>query len=312
MGCDGGTIPTRDELVRLKKKPEKKDKSSELVARWKHCAITQEALRQPIMACELGKLYNKESLLEFLLDKSKFEEAAGFDHLRGLKDVKELKLTDNPAFHKQNVVGDAYVDRLLAAYICPITGLEMSGRHRFCYLRACGCVFAERALKEVKAEACNTCGTPYVEDDVIILNGTDEDVDLLKAKMEFRRLQAKLEKKSKKRSKTATATATSSSSSESNGDATEDGPSTSKRAKGDDKSAVNGKVGSKLANGVAGGAAGSKSTIEKVESEIEKLKKKSIQKDSKASSVYKSLFTTCEKARNQPKGHWVTYNPQYN
>lgn len=23
MGCDGGTIPTRDELVRLKKKPEK-------------------------------------------------------------------------------------------------------------------------------------------------------------------------------------------------------------------------------------------------------------------------------------------------
>ena len=22
MGCDGGTIPTRDELVRLKKKPE--------------------------------------------------------------------------------------------------------------------------------------------------------------------------------------------------------------------------------------------------------------------------------------------------
>ena len=33
MGCDGGTIPTRDELVRLKKKPEQKDKNSELIAK---------------------------------------------------------------------------------------------------------------------------------------------------------------------------------------------------------------------------------------------------------------------------------------
>ena len=36
-----------------------------------------------------------------------------------------------------------------------------------------------------------------------------------------------------------------------------------------------------------------------------------IQNDPKASSTYKSLFNTCAEAKNQIKGHWVTYNPQY-
>ena len=304
MGCDGGTIPTRDELVRLKKKPEQKDKNSELIAKWKHCAITQEQLRQPIMACELGRLYNKESILEFLIDKTKFEGAVGFDHIRGLKDVKELQLTDNPAFHKQKDVGDAYVDKLMAEYICPITGLEMSGRHRFCYVRPCGCVFSERALKEVKTETCNKCGGAYTDDGVVVINGTDEDVELLKAKMEFRRHQAKLEKKAKKKAKSSTATRTTAE----NG-TSEDGPSTSKKAKLDEKSTVNGKVDGKLVNGTAAGASTSK--VVNGQSD-DKLKFKSIQQDPKASSVFKSLFTTCEKAKNQPKGHWVTYNPQYN
>ena len=39
---------------------------------------------------------------------------------------------------------------------------------------------------------------------------------------------------------------------------------------------------------------------------------KSIQKDPSASTVYKSLFTSSNKARNQQSAHWVTYNPFYN
>ncbi|VDP19452.1 unnamed protein product [Echinostoma caproni] len=38
---------------------------------------------------------------------------------------------------------------------------------------------------------------------------------------------------------------------------------------------------------------------------------RSIQEDPTASSVYKSLFTTSEEARRQPKSHWVTFNPLY-
>lgn len=36
---------------------------------------------------------------------------------------------------------------------------------RFCFLRCCGCVFSERALKEIKAEVCHTVSshhTPFV------------------------------------------------------------------------------------------------------------------------------------------------------
>lgn len=33
----------------------------------------------------ISRLYNKESILEFLIDKSKFENASGFAHIRGLK-----------------------------------------------------------------------------------------------------------------------------------------------------------------------------------------------------------------------------------
>lgn len=38
----------------------------------------------------------------------------------------------------------------------------------------------------------------------------------------------------------------------------------------------------------------------------------SVAKDPAASDVYKSLFTTHDRAVNQTKGHWVTYNPFYN
>ena len=36
-------------------------------ARWSTCALTGEALRAPVVAYDLGLLYNKESVLEHLL-----------------------------------------------------------------------------------------------------------------------------------------------------------------------------------------------------------------------------------------------------
>lgn len=41
---------------------------------------------------------------------------------------------------------------------------------------------------------CPQCGTTFQEEDIIVLNGTKEDVQLLKKRMEERRLRAKLEK----------------------------------------------------------------------------------------------------------------------
>ncbi|XP_030165205.1 replication termination factor 2 isoform X3 [Lynx canadensis] len=197
MGCDGGTIPKRHELVKGPKKVEKVDKDAELVAQWNYCTLSQEILRRPIVACELGRLYNKDAVIEFLLDKSS-EKALGkaTSHIKSIKNVTELRLSDNPAWEgdKGNTKGDKHDDLQRARFICPVVGLEMNGRHRFCFLRCCGCVFSERALKEIKAEVCHTCGAAFQEDDVIVLNGTKEDVETLKGRMEERRQKAKLGK----------------------------------------------------------------------------------------------------------------------
>ena len=45
----------------------------------------------------------------------------------GIQDVKEINLTTNPS-HKEQRNADACTDT--APYICPVTGLEMSGRYR--------------------------------------------------------------------------------------------------------------------------------------------------------------------------------------
>ena len=59
MGCDGGTIPKRHELVRTKKKPEEKDKVADLASKWQYCALSNQPLKQPIVACELGRYSTK-------------------------------------------------------------------------------------------------------------------------------------------------------------------------------------------------------------------------------------------------------------
>ena len=38
----------------------------------------------------LTRLYNKDSVIEYLLDKSKFEGVVGFEHIRGLKVIRKF------------------------------------------------------------------------------------------------------------------------------------------------------------------------------------------------------------------------------
>ncbi|XP_073538871.1 replication termination factor 2 isoform X2 [Phyllobates terribilis] len=205
MGCDGGTIPKRHELVKGPKKVEKIDKNAELVARWYYCTLSQEKLKRPIVTCELGRcgpprLYNKDAVIEFLLDKSPDKpHADSAAHIKSIKNVIALNLSDNPAWtgDKGNTKGDQY-DEQRAQFICPVVGLEMNGKHRFCVLRRCGCVFSERALKEIKTDICHKCGANFTDDDVILLNGDKDEVEFLRSKMEERRLRAKMEKKSKR------------------------------------------------------------------------------------------------------------------
>ncbi|KAJ1310774.1 hypothetical protein OPQ81_009295 [Rhizoctonia solani] len=169
MGNDGGSIPDRRDLVRTKAKAEQADKNNLILAAWFFCALSKRPLQEPIVSCVLGKLYNKDAMIEFLLDRSAYgdgEEICG--HVKSLKDVKQLKLTPNPATSQQS-------DKPKPAFICPLTLKEMTGSLPFVYLAPCGCVFSQAGLKAVaksaedkdKAEAttekepCPQCGKKF-------------------------------------------------------------------------------------------------------------------------------------------------------
>ena len=82
MGNDGGSIPKRDELVKIKKKKEEAEKDDENRGKWEVCAISKEELQPPIVTCPLGFLYNKEAVLTALLENTLPSE---FSHIRSLK-----------------------------------------------------------------------------------------------------------------------------------------------------------------------------------------------------------------------------------
>jgi len=286
MGCDGGTIPRRDELVKTKKKPEQKDKDAERIFRWKHCALTQQKLQQPIVMDGLGRLYSKQSVIEHLLEK---EMPPDFAHIKSLRDIKDLNLTANPAYHGEEESDAA------APFICALIGLEMSGKFRFVALWTCGCVFSERALKELKSKACSVCQKEFSESDVVILNGVEEDVDLMRVRMDARNARLKAEKtkaKAEKKVKTEVKKEPSD---------VKPGPSKAKLTinppvltlKSEKRELISDKI-------------STDPRAKKVKADY------SISKDNSASEVYKSIFTSHEDDKKQNRAHWVTYNPFYN
>ncbi|XP_041836210.1 replication termination factor 2 [Melanotaenia boesemani] len=302
MGCDGGTIPKRHELVKGPKKVEKVDKNAELAAKWKYCALSQEKLRRPIVACELGRLYNKDAIIEYLLDKSaERPNAEAVVHIRGIKDVKELNLTDNPEWEgeRRNTKGDRYEDIHCGMFICPVVGLEMNGKHRFCYLQTCGCVFSDRALKEVKTEICHKCGDPFKDDNIVVLNGTKEEVEKLREKMEERRAKAKTKKSKKSKAAETVSTPAESKDNAQSPPVDVAGRSLLQNDGESNQTAVAGPSGSSTSKGTKSSTA---STT-----------KRSIQNMGEKSEAFKSLFTTHSSAKRSKDqtSNWVTHTPYH-
>ncbi|KAM3960877.1 replication termination factor 2 [Aphomia sociella] len=323
MGCDGGTIPRRDELVRMKKKPEQKDKDAERSFKWRNCALSQQRLQEPVVACGLGRLYSKSSVLEALLDKETKPES--INHIKNLKDIKDLKLNKNPAYveteHTEGAVGDGS-----APYICPISGIEMTGKFRFVFLWSCGCVLAERALKEVKQNLCHMCQEPFTDNDVIVINGNEEDIELLRSKMAVRVGNRKSSKKSKaeKIAKTEIKTEPTEEPSTSGAaqqasevDVKEEPTPSSSQAVKKEIDTIPLSLPKFNPNKQARGHFGSSKRAHPTElaqdPSYKKTKKDySVAKDPQTSEVYKSLFTSHKNDKQQQRAHWVTYNPFYN
>ncbi|KAF8957042.1 DUF602-domain-containing protein [Flammula alnicola] len=220
MGNDGGSIPDRRDLVRSKPKAEQADKANQTRARWFYCALSKRKLQEPVVSCALGKLYNKDAIIEYLLDKAAYgdgEKICG--HIRSLKDVKTLTLTPNPAPLSTDSSAESS-DR--PQFVCPLTLKEMNGVQPFVYLSTCGCVFSQAGLKTLAASAspkekekdssseeekaeptfelCPQCAKKYsASENVIPLNPSPEEEETMWFALERKRLLEPTKKKSKKR-----------------------------------------------------------------------------------------------------------------
>ena len=153
MGNDGGSIPDRTSQIRVRKRKRRINKAEIQKTKSNLCSMTKEQLRKPIVGDRLGQLYNKTSVIEYLLNKNK---AKGFEHIKSLKNVKDLKCIIND---------NGYIQ-------CQISQEEFSGLNKFYFLWTCGCVFSKTAIDELHIkDKCINCNIPFdINNDLISLN----------------------------------------------------------------------------------------------------------------------------------------------
>ncbi|GAA5995813.1 hypothetical protein JCM5350_000570 [Sporobolomyces pararoseus] len=238
MGNDGGSIPKRDDLVKTKKKRSREDDKDSIRQRWAFCALSKQPLRQPVVSCPLGKLYNKEAVISYLLNPpSSSTDSSPFgsdgllvaSHIRSLKDVTTLRLTPNPALSdstetetEATTLGGTSEQSRAAPFVCPISLREMNGSVKFVYRKPCGCAMSEVALKEMRRgqekkgepakkedqgeltddRVCPVDGErSEIPEEWVTLNPKEEELETMTAVWEAKKVREKEEKKAAKAAK---------------------------------------------------------------------------------------------------------------
>ncbi|KAJ5178106.1 Zinc finger RING/FYVE/PHD-type [Penicillium coprophilum] len=209
MGNDGGSIPTRRELVReAARAPStaqvKETQREQQEHCWTTCPLSHKSLSRPIVSDSVGNLYNKDAILQFLLPGDDVEgisskadcEEILCGRVKSLRDVVELnfevdtELTEHPS-------GRAYAPReRREGWICPITAKPLGPSVKSVYLVPCGHVFSDEAIRQLKGDKCLQCNESYTEENII---------PILTIKKEDKQRLIERAPGSKKRKKNATA-----------------------------------------------------------------------------------------------------------
>jgi hypothetical protein len=170
MGCDGGSIPKRAEMVKIKKKIVKDDSDAQV--KFQTCYLSRQELKAPIVSDGLGRLYNREAVLEWLVGEREVE----LENIKSIKDFTTLKLKLVPTEN----------DSIKSKFMCPITQKEMNGTFKFVY-PPCGCVVAELAVQNVKTDNCLVCGKEFGKEILIPIYTSDEnELEDLKSKLKLK------------------------------------------------------------------------------------------------------------------------------
>ncbi|TKA63931.1 hypothetical protein B0A55_10302, partial [Friedmanniomyces simplex] len=146
MGNDGGSIPTRRELVKeAARNPTTSELKESQHERQEHCwqtdPISSQPLGQPVVSDSSGKLYNKDTILEYLVEGTRKADAERITQgaISSLKDVVEVKFELDP---KATATAKHEVWR------CPVTGDKLGPGSKAVYLVPCGHAFSGTAIKE--------------------------------------------------------------------------------------------------------------------------------------------------------------------
>lgn len=148
--------------------------------KWSTCHLTNKALHSPIVSDYKGFLYNKDGILEYLLDPESIttKQRSLVEHITSLKDVVEIKLQQD----------DSHGD-----FSCPITG-DVFGNNgsKYMYLVKCGDAFAEKCLKEISKDEhkCPVCNQEFDNQDIIILNPSIKE-DIIRLEERLKELKSK-------------------------------------------------------------------------------------------------------------------------
>ncbi|RJE27357.1 DUF602 domain-containing protein [Aspergillus sclerotialis] len=192
MGNDGGSIPTRRELVkeaaRSPSTAQVKEAQRELQEHfWTTCPLSHKPLTRPIVSDCVGNLYNKDAILQFLLPGDESEgisskadcEAILCGRVKGLRDVVELKFEVDSERRASATDKNEYRE----GWICPVTAKQLGPNVKSVYLVPCGHVFSEEAIRQLKGDKCLQCNESYSEDNIIpILPPKDADKERLMAR----------------------------------------------------------------------------------------------------------------------------------
>lgn len=189
MGNDGGSIPTRRELVKeAARNPSaaqvKESQHEQQEYQWTTDPISRQPLAQPVVSDSSGKLYNKATILEYLVEGTRKEEAERETQgaVKSLKDIVEVK------FELDTDAGGA--STATQAWKCPVTGDKLGPGSKAVYIVPCGHAFSGAAIKEVSGEKCLTCDVEYASNDIIPINSL-VDTDIARLSLRAKTLQEK-------------------------------------------------------------------------------------------------------------------------
>lgn len=155
------------------------------------CQLSQQQLKEPMVGCRLGNMYNKEALINALLNKTIPPSLA---HLRALKDVKPLMVTWGAAGTTERRQGGdcallAPEERHLA---CPVSGEDLdTGGARAVIIWTSGAVVSAKTLKEMKLKECPVTMKAFdLDKDIIPIVPDEEELKKLQERLPTRKKKA--------------------------------------------------------------------------------------------------------------------------